>query len=296
MEGALPGAASASLAHVLNGPVRIVTVTASLSRALYVTTGDPDVPALCVAAADAVRVPCAVLLGPGVPVPTVTVGSPARLGEGRVEFTDSAVAVARWWRASRPQVPLLQIDDRRRTIGAWVEHTAPTDASRTADTAAPLAPPADVLAAAAALEPGLAGGHLGVAAALGSGLAGGDLGTGVRALLGRGEGLTPLGDDILAGILVTLADHEAGRVMGSMVAEELASRPGATTAVSAALLTHATRGECIPELAAVLTDPLDRLDSAVEALLRVGHSSGGGLLHGVRMGLKVLTGPKGLVK
>ncbi|EXG79421.1 DUF2877 domain-containing protein [Cryptosporangium arvum] len=245
----LPGAASMALAPVLSGPTRSVTVTAALPRALYLATGDPHVPALCVIAADAVRVPCAIRLGPGVPVPTAVVGSTAYVGDGRLAVGDRAVAVTRWWRPSRPRVQLSDLHARQRALR--------TDA--------------DVSALS---------------------------GTSVRELLGRGEGLTPYGDDILSGALVTLiaGGHHAGQVIASMVAHELATRPGATTAVSAALLTHAMRGECIPELAAVLTDPLERLDSAVEALLRVGHSSGGGLLQGVRTGLEVLTGPAPTVR
>ncbi|GAA0280560.1 DUF2877 domain-containing protein [Cryptosporangium japonicum] len=256
----LPGAASVALAPVLSGPTRSVTVTASLSRALYLATGDPRVPALCVAA-DAVRVPCAVLLGPGVPVPARPVGSPARIGDGRVEFGDHAVTVTRWWRPPRPRVRLSAVDARQRALSA---HTGADAVYTLADRV----------------------------------LADGDADRAVTELLGRGEGLTPLGDDILSGTLVTLlaGGHPTGQLIASTVSAQLAARPGATTAVSAALLTHAARGECIPELAAVLTDPLESLDSAVEALLGVGHSSGSGLLYGVRKGLDVLTGPKGLVK
>jgi len=253
---ALPSAASVSLAGVLTGPVRTVTVTASLSRALYLSTLDPDVPALCVTGADAVRVPCALVLGTGTPVPTAAVGSTARIGAGRVEAGGVGAAVTRWWRPPRPRVHLVHADARRQAIRA-------------------LSGPRRGLPDEAA------------------GLTGNDPAAAVRALLGRGEGLTPLGDDILAGALVTLiaAGHPRGEVLGSTIAAELAARPGATTAVSAALLTHAARGECVPQLAAVLTDPTDRLEPAVEALLRVGHSSGLGLLHGVRLGLDVLTEP-----
>ncbi|HET8681662.1 MAG TPA: DUF2877 domain-containing protein, partial [Micromonosporaceae bacterium] len=63
--------------------------------------------------------------------------------------------------------------------------------------------------------------------------------------------------------------------------------PARTTFVSAALLRHAARGECVPQLTAVLAaagrgEPLDR---PLAALLGVGHTSGYGLAHGVRVGL-----------
>ncbi|SHM99921.1 DUF2877 domain-containing protein [Cryptosporangium aurantiacum] len=250
----LPAAASVSLAPVLSGPVRTVTVAASLSRALYLRTPDAESPALCLASADAVRVPCAVVLGPGVAVPAAAVGATASVGEGRLEIGDVSVAVTRWWRPARPRVHLLSSDARQRALRGPAPH-------------------------------------------FGTDLDLGDPAGAVRTLLGRGAGLTPLGDDVLAGALVTLtaARHPAGQVLGSVVSEELAARPGATTFVSAALLAQAARGECIPELAAVLTDPADRLEPTVDALLRVGHSSGLGLLHGVRMALSFLTEaePKG---
>jgi Protein of unknown function (DUF2877) len=100
----------------------------------------------------------------------------------------------------------------------------------------------------------------------------------VDRLLGAGPGLTPYGDDVLAGALVTLA------ATGSPRRRPLARRvralaPTRTTAVSAALLWHAARGECVPELADLLAAPDD--GARADALLRVGHSSGAGLAQGV---------------
>src|SRR5262249_20151283 len=102
----------------------------------------------------------------------------------------------------------------------------------------------------------------------------------VEELLGRGVGLTPLGDDILAGRLGTLAglDPPAARRPGARVPGLGAPRP---PAVSAALLRHAARGECIPELAALV----EGAPGALRRLLRVGHTSGAGLAWGVRAAL-----------
>ncbi|GAA3386660.1 DUF2877 domain-containing protein [Cryptosporangium minutisporangium] len=277
MTQVLPCSASVSLAPVLTGPVRAVPVTASLSRALYVDTLDPEIPALCLTAADAVRVPCALVLGPGVAVPTAAVGSTAWVGEGRIRLASGAsAAVTRWWRPSRPQVHLLHADARQRALRELA--ASPNGPAGEFD------PAIQELAAQLATALTDATGSTGSTGAA----------DGVRALLGRGDGLTPLGDDVLAGALVTLnaASHPAAHVLGSMVSGELAARPGiATTPVSAALLAHAARGECIPELAAVLTDSAARLEPAISALLRVGHSSGFGLLLGVDLALSVLTGP-----
>src|SRR5215470_4526477 len=58
-----PGAASATLAPVLAGPPRPVSVVAATPAAVYLRTGHPGSPALCLAAPGAVRVPCALLVG-----------------------------------------------------------------------------------------------------------------------------------------------------------------------------------------------------------------------------------------
>ncbi len=64
--------------------------------------------------------------------------------------------------------------------------------------------------------------------------------------------------------------------------------PARTTALSAALLWHAARGECIDELAAVVAvltsqprHDYERAGRAVGRLLSVGHSSGGALARGL---------------
>lgn len=202
-----PAAASAALAPVLTGPPRPVTVVAATPAAVYLATGDPDCPAICLATAAAVRVPCAVVLSGVLPGGAPATGT---AGAGAITLGPLTVRVARWWRPSRPR------------LAARVTSAPDLD---------------------------------------------------VDALLGAGPGLTPYGDDVLAGALVTLV------ALGSPAAATLAARvlPQAfrrTTFVSAALLTHAARGECVPELAAYLAggDPA--------ALLRVGHTSGAGLRQG----------------
>jgi hypothetical protein len=81
----------------------------------------------------------------------------------------------------------------------------------------------------------------------------------------------------IAGLLVAL------RALGSPHADRLsgvvcALAPSRTTFVSTALLRHAARGECVPELAAYLA--AERKGPAAAALLGVGHTSGAGLLCG----------------
>jgi hypothetical protein len=102
-------------------------------------------------------------------------------------------------------------------------------------------------------------------------------------LVGRGPGLTPSGDDVLAGALVA-----AHAVAHPLLAEwcdrtrrALATR--STTAVSRGLIRHALDGWAIPQLADYLEavcDGSDSQESARARLLAVGHSSGAALAAG----------------
>jgi hypothetical protein len=70
------------------------------------------------------------------------------------------------------------------------------------------------------------------------------------ALLGLGPGLTPAGDDVLAGALVTSAPPRAPRCRRSRTVHE---RADATTALSADLLRHAAAGRAAPPVLACST-------------------------------------------
>ncbi|WP_408896537.1 DUF2877 domain-containing protein [Nocardioides sp. R1-1] len=101
----------------------------------------------------------------------------------------------------------------------------------------------------------------------------------VPRLLGRGDGLTPVGDDVLSGWLVTA--RAAGRDT-TPVLDAVRARLHRTTALSAALLCHAGQGEAIAPFRAALAAG----DAAsVAALLAVGHTSGAGMLLGAHLAL-----------
>ena len=104
--------------------------------------------------------------------------------------------------------------------------------------------------------------------------------------LGSGPGLTPSGDDLLAGFLVGAVAF--GVATGALRRAIADLAPARTTALSAALLWHAARGECVDELAAVaavLISPPSRepelAGRAVRRLVSVGHSSGAALARGL---------------
>ncbi|GAA4076775.1 hypothetical protein GCM10023066_02950 [Nocardioides kongjuensis] len=103
----------------------------------------------------------------------------------------------------------------------------------------------------------------------------------VPALVGRGDGLTPVGDDVLAGWLV--AARAAGRDTSALAGAVEAHLPR-TTGLSAALLRHAVAGEAIAPFRAVLATGEA---AAVAVLLAVGHTSGAGMLLGAHLALPV---------
>jgi hypothetical protein len=98
-------------------------------------------------------------------------------------------------------------------------------------------------------------------------------------LVGRGPGLTPLGDDVLAGWFTARA--ALGRPDDDLAAA-VHGRLDATTLLSATLLDCAIRGEALPQLADWLATPTA---CAADALLTVGATSGAGLLAGARLAL-----------
>jgi hypothetical protein len=107
----------------------------------------------------------------------------------------------------------------------------------------------------------------------------------VDRFLGLGPGLTPAGDDILAGFLV--AAWSFGLVDDKLRTAVLEAAPAGTTDVSAALLRCASRGESIPQVSAFLwalserTASSRRLDDALVKLGHVGHTSGVALAAGI---------------
>jgi hypothetical protein len=108
----------------------------------------------------------------------------------------------------------------------------------------------------------------------------------VADLVGRGDGLTPYGDDVLCG---WLAVHRAAGIATPAADDAVRDVAHTTTLLSATLLDCALHGEVIPEFAAWLaTHRTADEGSAATALARVGHTSGRGLLEGARRALDEL--------
>jgi hypothetical protein len=116
-------------------------------------------------------------------------------------------------------------------------------------------------------------------------------------LLGLGPGLTPAGDDVLAGWL--LAVHHRPALHQPLVAA-VADADARTTALSATLIREAVAGRGLPAALAV-ADALGGhgdLGSVLDRLLRVGHSSGTalafGLLRGAREAARLVSSRGGI--
>ena len=102
----------------------------------------------------------------------------------------------------------------------------------------------------------------------------------VADLVGRGDGLTPYGDDVLCG---WLAVTRGAGIETPEVDAQVRMLAGTTTLLSATLLECAMAGEVVPEFAAWLAGT-----GPVEAVERIGHTSGRGLVEGARLALSGL--------
>jgi hypothetical protein len=103
-------------------------------------------------------------------------------------------------------------------------------------------------------------------------------------LVGAGAGLTPAGDDLLAGALVAAHATADPRLPAWRRGTRAALRTQTTTAVSRVQLQAALDGYATPQLAGFV-EALCRgtgVTAATAALLAVGHSSGAALWHGVQ--------------
>jgi hypothetical protein len=100
-------------------------------------------------------------------------------------------------------------------------------------------------------------------------------------LVGLGPGLTPCGDDIVAGALVGASAVDHPRLADWRQGTRTALRARRTTAVSRGLLHHALEGYAIAPLADFISAACaGDADQESEALLAVGHSSGAALAAG----------------
>ncbi|NDU73510.1 DUF2877 domain-containing protein [Actinomadura sp. DSM 109109] len=281
------GAASLALRPLLDPPRRPARVIAVFPAALYLEMrGGPEPRVLAVVTCDAGRLPNAVVVVASRrqhPFRSVREGAEAFVGDGRIEAEGLTVRVRRWWDPS-PALGAVRPDVLARGLRDLE---------------------AELTAAGALTAAGPSGGGLSGhpdPGALAAACAAGDLAGAVEAgerIVGLGPGLTPTGDDILCGLLVSLrlvggAVRNPGAVrladwLGAAVTADAGTR---TTALAATLLHCAAAGHAGAEVAAVLRGVAghEPPGTAVRRLLAVGHTSGTDLAHGVLAGCRAALG------
>jgi hypothetical protein len=267
-------AASSGLRHVLARPPQAAEFLGVSRGALYLRTAEPP-GAVVVLSHDAVRLPCSLVLATTSAELPLSALAPASggfvAGDHEVRWAGPAgpvvVRAAREWAPARPSRGVVTASALAAVrSGLGTAHRIPwCDGGR--DPVGDALPLASLAAVA---------GDADASAAVAAGL------------LGQGPGLTPAGDDVLAGYLVGAAAF--GLDVAALRRAIAVLAPARTTALAAALLWHAARGECLDELAevaAVLTGwqrgGPEQADGAVRRLVCVGHSSGPALGLGLVM-------------
>lgn len=300
----LAGAASTAVRPVLTGPRHPARVLAVFPAAIYLELGDaPEPRVVALVSSDAMRPPNAIALAVRTaerPFAAVR-GDSGWIGDHAVELPGLRVEARRWWDpALRPGT----LDPER---VALLTSYAPPGTGHPAATRPPgCASPGTPLDAGPTAGTGPL--DAGSPAGRGFGLAGhadpprlaeacraGDVPEAVRAarsIVGLGPGLTPSGDDVLAGLLAALRTFGPATLadaIGAAVTPDAAER---TTALSATLLHCAAHGLAGREVAAVLNGLSGRepLAPPVTRLLGAGHTSGADLLWGITAGCHAALG------
>ena len=284
-------AGAAAVIPLLDGPVRDGAVVGAFSRAVIISVGTPEGPrVLSLLAPRAAGMPNGVRLSAddAVALTRPVPGEAVSVGTGRILLDGLEVRVVRSWpcRARRVCVDRRSIDTiadlaAARPSGVPAECVAALRSALSTDESAARSAPTSAPAAPAARIPLDADDALRAAA---------------RGLVGRGLGLTPGGDDVIAGALCGL--HATGATGGVhlLAAAALENVTEQTTLLSADLLKLAAAGDACLEVLAVLRaahHPRDvlrpnhsALAAAIDRLLRVGHTSGADLATGLAVGLR----------
>ncbi|WP_215816532.1 DUF2877 domain-containing protein [Pimelobacter sp. 30-1] len=251
--GRVAGAGGAALRDLLAGPVRVGTVLHSGREAVYVRV---DERVVGVVARGAVHVPSAIATMLTA-LPEAAVGAPVPVGDGVVALPGLSVGVDRIVATDAPALPDPAAAGERLALA----------------------------------DPDLAVVRRQLPEAALDALAAGDPAA-VPALVGRGDGLTPVGDDVLSGWLV--ATRAAGRDPRA-VADAVRAQAHRTTSLSATLLADAAAGASIPPFRRLLLalGSGHEVAAAVAGLRAVGHTSGAGMLLGALLALhpSVLSSP-----
>ncbi|MGS0687985.1 DUF2877 domain-containing protein [Nakamurella sp. GG22] len=260
-------AAAAGVRPLITGPALRGAVLGSFTHAVIIgvpTATGPRVMSLLTARA--AGVPTGVRVAGANPLPQPSPGAPALVGNGSVQLDGVDIRVTRYW-DSRVQ--------RIRPVHAQVAalRMAAARADRGVEDR-----PVEALRRALAANDCRSEQHPDSA-----------LGDAIDGLVGLGRGLTPGGDDVIAGLLGAL--HALGRQdVVDRVRSRLQGLDGRTTTLSADLLRLAVDGHACLEALGVLrsTTSADRGPAAraVGRLLSIGHTSGADLATGMAAGFQ----------
>lgn len=264
----LAGTAGRGIEDLLVGPDRPARLLARFDRALYLSAGGGE-RVVALVARDGVALPNSVT------VPVLSGARPFantqdwRLGDGRMRSRSLDVVVDAW-------------TDARPSLGALVPGRV-RGALRALEAAVAADPPdvpcQELLKACTRRDRDSAR-------------------EAADALVGLGAGLTPAGDDVLAGAIaaglaVARASGDDGCVaFFAQLGDHVGTvAPGRTTSLSASLLWHASRGEMASPARQVVRalSGATQLGPAMDALWRVGHSSGRDLAAGIAIGARAAT-------
>ncbi len=263
----LPAAADERLRPLLTGPVQPASALAVLPDAIHLMAGTA---LIVVCGPSAVRLPGSVVVAHSLTdVLDLDHLDPVTVGSDGVRIGAVELQVCRWTAAPRPRLRDVEAATRRALeIGGRIP---------------PLPLPLDALAS--QLRQALDG----------AARPGGDaeIRAVVDRLVGLGPGLTPAGDDVLAGALVAL--HAASDPRHRALARHVFAQRERTAAVSAALLDAAAAGRCIPQVARLIValDGRGDVDPALAALLAVGHTSGAAIATGIVAALTAVLSRRG---
>lgn len=239
----LPAAASHGIAHILEGQSVPGTIAGKTSTAMWVNIGGDIVILTPVGSA---HLPNGVST-PGFSSLHSAAGDYCVAGESRLRLGETVLDVVRWWNPRPAMQPTTHaiLAERCRQARSTLECDTQTIQLDFDGTRA--------------------------------------LRRSAGNLLGRGQGLTPEGDDILIGVLAALrligpaiGDRRAKGMLGALAPLMRVEAPFRTTALSASLLRHATTGEVAAPVATFLSAFTGRGDmaTAVTEVRSMGASSG----------------------
>jgi hypothetical protein len=296
-----PASGSVAVRDLVRGAPEPVTVLAAFPRAVYLAATATDAPprvVLTLVTSDGIAHPGALVLTASSaqrPFAGLAPGDTVEVGRDRVCLGHTVVRVTRWWRP-------------RPALGPTTAAELRTRSRQLRSLVAPAPGSGDLLPRFAVLLRALRDGR------------GPAVPAAADALLGRGPGLTPGGDDLLAAVLAGVPllaaavaggnasdvgggsgaddDPEAARrralvaATGSLGQHVVARAADATTAISASLLRHAVAGEVAAPTATFLQALTGRADPgpATAGLLAVGATSGRELAAGLLAAADLVVG------